>query len=286
MKRTSEFKSKGTMYIISTPIGNLGDFSERAITTLKSLDKLYAEDTRVTSKLLSHYDISLPLDSFHDFTDDSKIEKIVNELNDGMTLGLVSDCGTPIISDPGYELVRRLIEEEIKVIPIPGASAQVTALTMSTLPPKPYLFYGFLSQNKTKRMEELEELSQYPFTMVFYESPHRIHETLKEMYKVFGDRKVSLSRELTKLYEETLYFNLSECNSIDPELKGEMVLVVEGKKEEKIEKTMDEILILLEELIKKENISVKDASKKLSKMYNFKASEIYNLYVRKNKWKY
>ena len=286
MKRTSEFKSKGTMYIISTPIGNLGDFSERAITVLKSLDKLYAEDTRVTSKLLSHFNISLPLDSFHDFTDDSKIEKIVEELNSGMTLGLVSDCGTPIISDPGYELVRRLIDEEIKVIPIPGASAQVTALTMSTLPPKPYLFYGFLSQNKTKRLEELEELSSYPFTLVFYESPHRIHETLKEMYKALGDRKVSLSRELTKLYEETLYFNLSEYEKVDSELKGEMVLVVEGKKEERIEKSMDEILILLEELIKNENISVKDASKKLSKMYNFKASEIYNLYVRKNKWRY
>ncbi len=283
MKRTSEFKSKGKLYLISTPIGNLGDFSERAITTLKSLDKLYAEDTRVTSKLLSHYDISLPLDSFHDFSDDSKIEKIVDEINSGMTLGLVSDCGTPIISDPGYELVRRLISEEIIVIPIPGASAQVTALTMSTLPPKPYLFYGFLSQNKTKRMEELEELSQYPFTMVFYESPHRIHETLKEMYKAFGNRQVSLSRELTKLYEETLYFNLSEYSEVDPDLKGEMVLVVEGKAHEKEEKSMDEILILLEELIKNENISVKDASKKLSKMYNFKASEIYNLYVRKNK---
>ena len=283
MKRTSEFKSKGKLYLISTPIGNLGDFSERAITTLKSLDKLYAEDTRVTSKLLSHYDISLPLDSFHDFSDDSKIEKIVDEINGGMTLGLVSDCGTPIISDPGYELVRRLINEEIKVIPIPGASAQVTALTMSTLPPKPYLFYGFLSQNKTKRMEELEELSVYPFTMVFYESPHRIHETLKEMYKAFGNRQVSLSRELTKLYEETLYFNLSEYEEVDPDLKGEMVLVVEGKTREKEEKSIDEILILLEELIKNENISVKDASKKLSKMYNFKASEIYNLYVRKNK---
>ena len=281
MKRTSEFKDYGTLYLISTPIGNLGDFSKRAIETLKTLDFLFCEDTRVTHKLLSHYDIMLECDSYHDHSDESKEDKIIGMLKDGKNVGLVSDAGTPIISDPGFEIVRKAVDNSIRVIPIPGATAQVTALTLSALPPKPYLYYGFLDHNDKKKKEELESLKDNEFTMVFYESPLRIKNTLSLMYKIFGERKATVSRELTKIYEETIYLNLSEFSDFPDNLKGEMVLVVEGKSKEEIMtdiNVMDEMNRLIES-----GISIKEASKTIAKKYNLKSSEIYNDYVKERK---
>ena len=284
MKRSSEFNSKGKLYLISTPIGNLGDFSERAITTLKSLDFLFCEDTRVTKKLLTHFNISLETDSYHDHSDSKKEDKIIEMLKSGMNVGLVSDAGTPIISDPGYEIVRRAVSEEITVIPIPGVTAQVIALTVSTIAPKPYMFYGFLSQEDKKRKDELESLKNYPYTIVFYESPHRIYSLVKEMYNVFGDRFVTISREMTKIYEETIYFNLSEYESLPENLKGEMVVVVEGYKEENNKKdiTMDELMDEMKSLIKSDNYSTKEASKIIASKYKMKSSDLYNEYIRRN----
>lgn len=284
MKRSSDFNSKGKLYLITTPIGNLGDFSERAIDTLKSLDFLFCEDTRVTKKLLTHFNISLETDSYHDHSDSKKEDKIIDMLKSGMNVGLVSDAGTPIISDPGYEIVRRAVNEEITVIPIPGVTAQVTALTVSTIAPKPYMFYGFLSQEDKKRKDELESLKNYPYTIVFYESPHRIYSFVKEMYNVFGDRFVTISREMTKIYEETIYFNLSEYESLPENLKGEMVIVVEGYKEENNKKdiTMDELMDEMKSLIKSDNYSTKEASKIIASKYKMKSSDLYNEYIRRN----
>ena len=282
MKRSSEFNSKGKLYLISTPIGNLGDFSIRAIDTLKSLDFLFCDDTRVTKKLLSHFDINLETDSYHDHSDSKKEEKIVSMIKSGMNVGLVSDAGTPIISDPGYEIVRRAIKEEITVIAIPGVTAQVTALTMSTLAPKPYLFYGFLSQEDKRRKDELETLKNLPYTIVFYESPHRIYSLVKDLYNVFGDRGITISREMTKIYEETIYFNLSEYESLPDNLKGEMVVVVEGYKEESKEPmTMDEMLNEVKLLVEKENKTLKEASKIVASKNNIKSSDLYNEYVKR-----
>ena len=284
MKRSSDFNSKGKLYLITTPIGNLGDFSERAIETLKSLDFLFCEDTRVTKKLLTHFNISLETDSYHDHSDSKKEDKIIDMLKSGMNVGLVSDAGTPIISDPGYEIVRRAVNEEITVIPIPGVTAQVTALTVSTIAPKPYMFYGFLSQEDKKRKDELESLKNYPYTIVFYESPHRIYSLVKEMYNVFGDRFVTISREMTKIYEETIYFNLSEYESLPENLKGEMVVVVEGYKEENNKKyiTIDELMDEMKSLIKSDKYSTKEASKIIASKYKMKSSDLYNEYIRRN----
>lgn len=284
MKRTSEFKNNGEFYLISTPIGNLSDMSERMVETLKSLDFLYCEDTRVTKKLLTYLKIDkLSVDSYHDHSSDDKIDKIVEKINSGLKVGLVSDAGTPIISDPGYEVVKRLIDEDIRVIPIPGITAEVTALTLSSLPPKPYMFYGFLSQNDKKRKEELKSIKDYPFTIIFYESPFRVKNTIKEMYEILGERKASLSRELTKIYEETIYLNLSEYNELDENLKGEMVIVVDGNKCVKKDISLDEAIKLMDELIKKENLSIKDASKIIALNYDLKSSDLYNEYVRVKK---
>lgn len=283
MKRTNDFKKSGTLYLISTPIGNLKDISERTLETLKSLDILFCEDTRVTSKLLSHFSINLPLDSYHDFSKSDKEDKIISLLESGKTVGLVSDAGSPIISDPGYEVVKKAVDNNFKIYHIPGASAGLSALCLSSLPPRPYLFYGFLDKQESKKKEELEILESYPFTIVFYESPLRIKKTLKDLYEVFGERKASISRELTKMYEETIYLNLSEYNLLDDDLKGEMVLVVEGKNKEEDKtkiytKAMDKLL--------KDGYSINEASKIVSSLYNLKRKEIYDEYMRRQKWKY
>ncbi len=281
MKKTSEFKKSGILYLISTPIGNLKDISERALETLKSLDILFCEDTRVTSKLLSHFSINLPLDSYHDFSKLEKEDKILSLLESGKVVGLVSDAGSPIISDPGYELVKRAVESNFKVYHIPGSSAGLSALCLSSLPPRPYLFYGFLDKQDSKKIEELEKLESYPFTIIFYESPLRIKKTLKDIYSVFGERKASISRELTKMYEETIYLNLSEYESLEDDIKGEMVLVVEGKTTSNDDKTkiytkaMDKLL--------KDGYSINEASKIVASLYSLKRKEIYDEYMRRQK---
>lgn len=283
MKRTSEFVSKNALYLISSPIGNLSDISSRALDTLKIVDYLFCEDTRKTSILLNSYKIEKTLDSYHDFSDKAKEDKIISLLKEGYNVGLISDCGTPIISDPGYEVVRRSIDENIRVIPIPGVTAEVSALTVSTLPPKPYLFYGFLDHKKSKRIKEMESLKDYPFTTVFYESPQRINETISEFYSVFKDRKASLSREITKLYEETIYFNLSEYDKIPLDLKGEMVLVIEGKSDA-INNNVD----IIQEMNKiiRDGYSVKEASKILKERTGLSSSYIYNEYQKVKKWNF
>ena len=214
MIRSSELETKNALYIISSPIGNMKDITLRALDTIKEVDYLFCEDTRVTSKLLAHYNIERNLDSYHDFSSKEKEDYIIGLLHEGKNIGIISDSGTPIISDPGFELVKRAKGEGFKVVPIPGASASTASIVMSGLPVKPYMFYGFLDHKPSKKRKELEALKNYETTIIFYESPLRIHETLKIMYDVFGKRDCVLLREITKMYEESIDFSLDEYESL------------------------------------------------------------------------
>jgi 16S rRNA (cytidine1402-2'-O)-methyltransferase len=230
MKRISVNQNTNpTCYLISTPIGNLEDITFRAIKSMQSVDVLLAEDTRVSLKLLRHYQIDKQIVSYHDHNKEDMHLKIRQWFKEGKSIGLISDAGMPLVNDPGYELVLLAIELDVNVVSIPGPSASLSALVISGFTPHPFLFYGFLPNKKQKRIEELARLQVLPETLLFYESPHRIQDTLYECLKAFGDRRAFVARELTKLYEEGISGTLSEIAAIE-EWKGEIVLVIEGFK--------------------------------------------------------
>lgn len=280
MKIRSYDADKAILYLVATPIGNLKDMSFRAIEVLNGVDKIYAEDTRTSGVLLSHYDIHTKLESYHEFNQDLKSNQILNELKNGMRLAIISDAGLPVISDPGYKLVTMAIENNIAVSTIPGASAGICALIASGLVPMPYTFYGFLDSKHSKRIKELEELKYLPFTMIFYEAPHRINETLKDMLAIFGDRKVVLARELTKAFEEYARGSISEVLE-ELVLKGEMVLLVEGYKEQE---AIDNPFKKIDELISL-GYRPNDAIKEVAKLASINRSDLYRDYLnyRNNK---
>ncbi len=223
----------GTLYLVATPIGNLDDMTFRGVKTLRDADLIAAEDTRRTATLLNHLGIKTPLTSYFQHNEKSKGEFLVKKLQEGATVALVSDAGTPAISDPGEELVRLCAELNIPVVPVPGATAAISALISSGLSTGRFSFEGFLSVNKKSRREHLLSVCKQPHTMIFYEAPHKLRRTLKDFYEVFGDRKIVLARELTKRYEEILRVSLSEAVALyeEREPKGEYVLVVEGAQE-------------------------------------------------------
>jgi 16S rRNA (cytidine1402-2'-O)-methyltransferase len=227
--------TKGILAIVSTPIGNMEDITLRALRILKEADLIAAEDTRRTGLLLKHFGIEKPLTSYFEGNELKKKEVILSRLKQGDRVALVSDAGTPGISDPGFRLIRAAIEDEIPVIPIPGPSAVITALSVSGLPTDAFLFKGFLPHKSKKRRDLLKELEDARETLIFYESPHRISETLKDVYEILGDREIVLTRELTKVYEEVLRGKVSELlNQIGGrQLRGEMTLVVSGKTRKK-----------------------------------------------------
>lgn len=221
----------GKLYLIPTPIGNLGDITYRAVQILSDVDVILAEDTRTSKKLLDHYAISKPMISHHSHNEHATSEKIIQEIVAGKSYGLISDAGTPGISDPGFLLLRACVENNVPVEVLPGATAFVPALILSALPNHEFVFVGFLPVKKG-RQTQLKRLADEERTMIFYESPHKILKTLKDLKEVLGEnRKASLSRELTKKFEETLRASISELIDIAEKrnLKGEMVLVVEGK---------------------------------------------------------
>lgn len=220
----------GIIYLVPTPIGNLKDMTFRAIETLNESDVILAEDTRNSGILLKHYEISTQMRSYHAHNEHQVTEEIIKQLNEGKTFSLITDAGSPGISDPGFLLVRACVESGIEVIALPGATAFVPALTVSGLISNEFIFVGFLPVKKG-RQSKLNELKEEKRTLIFYESPHKITRTLKDLAEVFGtERKASLSREITKKFEETLRGTLSELHKISEtrNLKGEMVLVVEG----------------------------------------------------------
>lgn len=257
------------IYFCPTPIGNLGDISLRTIEILKSVDIIYAEDKRVTLKLLNHYGINKELRTYHKFNEAEMSEKIIEHLDD-KNIALVTDAGMPGISDPGSVLVKKLIGENIDFRVLPGANAALTALVLSGLDTDHFTFYGFTGNKSNSRKKEFESLKDLKFTLIFYEAPHRIKDFLQDVYEVFGERKISISREITKVFEETIRSTTSEILEKDIVEKGEFVIVLEANNEEKVY----DIKSLLEEELKsgkKKSQAVKEVSKK----YNLPKNDVY-----------
>jgi 16S rRNA (cytidine1402-2'-O)-methyltransferase len=252
----------GVLYIVSTPIGNLEDITLRAVRILKEVDAIAAEDTRHTQKLLNKFDIHTPLTSYHDHNKEEKAPVLVARLLEGKNVALVSDAGTPGISDPGYFLINLAIGQKITVVPIPGATAAIAALSVSGLPTDRFVFEGFLPSKQTARLKHLEELSKEERTLIFYEAPHRILQTLDDMQTVLGDRKTVLTRELTKVHEQVIRGSLSEVK-IQLEagsMKGEFTIIIQAAIEEPM-KPVDTLeylknLMLHRGLSKKEAVAI------------------------------
>ena len=226
--RQKSYDDSPSLYLIPTPVGNMEDITLRAINTLKKVDFLLCEDTRITAELLNKLDIKKKLVHSDDHNEDSLKEMVLSKLQDGLNIGLVTDRGTPIISDPGYKIVEYVTKNGFNVISLPGPTAFVPALTMSGINPAPFLFYGFLNSKESKRIKELESLKKLPYTIILYEAPHRITDMLKSLLAVFGNRQIALCREISKKYEEAIRGTIEEVLTISDTLKGEMVIVVEG----------------------------------------------------------
>lgn len=268
----------GKLYLVGTPIGNLGDFSKRAIETLKTVDYIAAEDTRVTQKLLNHFEIKNKAISFHQHNEHEKAPEIVNDILSGKSVALVTDAGMPAISDPGEHLVQLAHEKGAKIESVPGPTAMATAVALSGLYTGRFSFEGFLSTNKTNRFEHLEEIKNHRETLVFYEAPHKLLATLKDMLKVLGNRKISVIKELTKIHETVFLTTLQEAVNYFSENapKGEYVLVIEGAKKEEIKEqyTLEDAVNLAKKL-KSEGLKTADAAKEAAKVSGIKKSEIY-----------
>lgn len=226
--RQSSYDGTPSLYLIPTPIGNLDDITVRALKILESVDFILCEDTRESSKLLNYFKIKKKLVSCHEYNENNIKDYVVSELKAGKNIGLITDQGSPVVSDPGFVVAKCVIDSGFNVVALPGATAFVPALTSSGLPPSPFLFYGFLQTKESKIIHELNKLKSFPSTMIFYEAPHRIQKTLEYMLQVFGNRKITIHREISKLHEEICRGTIQELIPIVSNLKGEFVLVVDG----------------------------------------------------------
>ncbi|WP_085504835.1 16S rRNA (cytidine(1402)-2'-O)-methyltransferase [Thalassobacillus devorans] len=274
----------GTLYIVPTPIGNLEDMTFRAVRTLQDAVKIAAEDTRNTKKLLSHFDIHTPLVSYHEHNKHTRENQLIEMLENGEDLAVVSDAGMPGISDPGYELIQSAIASNIPVVVLPGPNAALCALIGSGLETEKFHYYGFLPRKKKDREQELEDIKSFRSTLVFYESPHRLKETLKAIQNVLGNRKVAISRELTKRYEEYIRGDMDEAIewAETSELRGEFCIVVEGNKAEILEDELWwsslSVLDHVEHYIEKEGMSSKQAIKQAANDRKLPKREVYQAY--------
>ncbi len=268
----------GKLYLVATPIGNLQDITLRAINILKEVDIVAAEDTRQTLKLLNHLEITKPLISYHRHNEEIKTEILIEKLKQGKNIALVSDAGTPVISDPGEEVVKKALDEQIEVIPIPGACALITALIASGLNTKEFVFYGFLSINKKIRKQKLEELKEENKTIILYEAPHKIINTLEDIYKIMGDRKIVIARELTKIHEEFLRGNVSEILEKYTQPKGEHIILIEGIERKESQISFDN----LEDhynYYKMQGLTKNEIIKKIAKDKKVPKNEIYKYFI-------
>ncbi len=267
----------GTLYIVGTPIGNLGDFSPRAVETLTNVDFIAAEDTRVTIKLLNHFGIKKPMVSYYEHNRAERGPLIIDRLLAGESCALVSDAGMPIISDPGEDLTKLCHENDINICAVPGPCAFVTALAVSGMPSGRFTFEGFLTVSKQNRKKHLSELVDEKRTMIFYEAPHKLPGTLRDMAEYFGNRKIALVKELTKIHENverTTLFAAAEKYSVESP-KGEFVLIIEGKpEEEKTELTLEDATKIALRLTEK-GLSKNEAAKEAAKQTGLKKSDIY-----------
>lgn len=266
---------KGKIYLVATPIGNLKDITYRAIEVLESVDVIAAEDTRQTLKLLNHYGISKPLISYHRHNEDVKKEIIIDKVNNGQNIAIVTDAGTPGISDPGEEVVYEAIKNNIAVIPIPGACALINAIISSGLPTKEFSFYAFLPLNKKLRKEKFEEIKEDKKTIIIYEAPHRIIDTLKEIEKVLGNRKVVVAKEITKIHESFYRGNVEDVIEKIGIPKGEYIIIIEGNKEKKENELNELSLEEHYEFYKNQGLDKKEIIKKIAKDRQVNKNEIY-----------
>ena len=273
----------GKLYIVATPIGNLEDITLRALRVLKEVDLIAAEDTRQTLKLLNHYEINKPLISYHRHNEETKSEILIEKLRNGENIALVSDAGTPGICDPGEEVIKKAIEDNIEVIPIPGACAMINALIVSGISTKEFEFLGFLPLNKKLRRQKLKEIENSSKTIIIYEAPHKMNTTLGDLKEILKDRKIVLARELTKIHEEFIRKSIDELLSEIDTIKGEMILIIEGNKIDTEEcKNFDEIS--LEDhykLYEEKGLNKKEIIKQIAKDRNVNKNEIYMYFLEK-----
>lgn len=274
---------KGNLYLVATPIGNLEDITLRAINVLKDVDIIAAEDTRHTLQLLNHLNIKKTLISYYKQTEKNKSKVLIDKLLEGNNIALVSDAGTPGISDPGEEIVRQAIENNIRIIPIPGACALVNAIIASGLNTNEFTFIGFLPVNQTEKRKKLESIENENRTLIFYEAPHKLNATLEKMQEVLGNRRIVLARELTKIHEEYLRGTLDEIINMQIEPKGEYVIIVEGNSDK-----ITEVSILNElsleahyEYYEKKGLDKKDIIKKIASDRNKPKNDIYQYFINK-----
>ena len=269
----------GKLYLVATPIGNLDDMTFRAIQTLKEVDWIAAEDTRNTGLLLKHFEISTKQISFHEHNAKEKIPDLIELLKQGQNLAQVSDAGMPSISDPGHDLVKAAIEEDIAVVTVPGASAGISALIASGLAPQPHTFYGFLPRKSGQQKQFFEAKKAYPETQIFYESPHRVADTLENMLEVYGDRSVVLVRELTKIFEEYQRGKISELlgSIAETSLKGECLLIVEGASQDVEDKDEIDLFLEIQDRIQ-QGMKKNQAIKEVAKIYQWNKSQLYAAY--------
>lgn len=266
----------GTLYLCPTPIGNLEDITLRVLRVLSEVDLIAAEDTRQTLKLLNHYEIKKSLVSYHEHNKVTMGPKLIEKLKSGKSIALVTDAGTPSISDPGEELVRLCIQEGIKIVPLPGPTAAITALIASGLDVSSFVFEGFLPKKSKERREKLERISREERTTILYESPHRLKETLKELKEYIGERKVVVARELTKIHEEFIRGTVEEVlEKLGEEVKGEIVIVIEGAKISPLQKDPKELI----DKYLKLGMDKKEAVKKVAEELKISKREVYKLAI-------
>lgn len=274
--------NKGILYIVATPIGNLEDITLRALNILKEIDLIAAEDTRHTLKLLNHFEISKPLISYHRHNEETKTEILLSKLNEGQNIALVSDAGTPGICDPGEEIIKKCIDEEITVVPIPGACAMINALIVSGIDTKEFMFLGFLPLNKKLRQKKLEEIEESNKTIIIYEAPHKLKTTLKDLEGILENRRVVLARELTKIHEEFIRGDIKEIINKSENLKGEMILIIEGTSKNEKENEINNMTIEEQyEFYENMGLEKKEIIKKIAKDRNVSKNEIYQKFCNK-----
>ncbi len=262
-----------TLYLVPTPIGNLDDFTFRGVEILKKVDVIFSEDTRVTLNLLNHFNIKKHLVASHKFNEEKSSAKLLSYLNEGKNVALVTDRGTPLLSDPGNICVKKVVEMGYNVVSLPGATAAIPALTSSSIDSSRFLFYGFLNSKQSKRIKELELLKDVKYTIIFYEAPHRIIDTLNDMKQVFKNRYISISREISKKYEEIYRGTIEEVIKELNEPKGEYVIVVSGNDEEV---SYDDLSVQDHvDMYVRDGYTLKDAIKKVAKDRNVAKNEIY-----------
>jgi 16S rRNA (cytidine1402-2'-O)-methyltransferase len=277
----------GAIYIIGTPIGNLEDITLRALRVLKEVDLIACEDTRHTRKLLAHFQISKTTVSYHEHNERERAAELIEKLQAGLNIALVSDAGTPLISDPGFHIVREAINRQITVVPIPGPSALVTALSAAGLPTGVFTFIGFLSARRAARRARLKELADIKSTLIFYEAPHRIKATIEDARAAFGDRDCVIARELTKLHEEFVRGRLSEIEVPEGSARGEIVLLVGPPLQDRAKQTSGEatrpVAEEVERLIASEGLDQKSALKRVARERGISKSKLYRLMIAERK---